>query len=161
MMSNEMISSSLEDYLEAIFQIVAEKQAVRAKDIAKRLKVKSSSVTGALHSLAEKGLINYAPYDVITLTSAGKKTAKGIVNRHNILRDFFVNILLIDEAEAQECACKMEHLFPPQIFERMTQFLNFMKDFIPMGQENWKKEFKKFCETGTLKKNHEGNIDKP
>ena len=33
------VSESLEDYLEAIFHIVAEKQAARAKDIAKRLKV--------------------------------------------------------------------------------------------------------------------------
>jgi DtxR family Mn-dependent transcriptional regulator len=40
------LSASLEDYLEAIFHIVAEKQAARVKDIAKRLSVNNSSVTG-------------------------------------------------------------------------------------------------------------------
>ena len=80
-----MLSSSLEDYLEAIFHIVGEKQAARAKDIAKRLKVNNSSVTGALRSLAEKGMINYAPYDVITLTTKGQKLAEDVVRRYQTI----------------------------------------------------------------------------
>jgi hypothetical protein len=35
----ETLTASLEDYLEAIFNIIAEKQALRPKDIAKRLNV--------------------------------------------------------------------------------------------------------------------------
>ena len=66
------LSSNMEDYLEAIFHISSEKQAARAKDIADRLKVNKSSVTGALRSLSEKGYVNYAPYDIITLTGKGK-----------------------------------------------------------------------------------------
>jgi len=72
MILTDTLTASLEDYLEAIFQIIAEKQAVRPKDIARRLKVSNASVTGALRSLAEKKLINYAPYDVISLTTDGK-----------------------------------------------------------------------------------------
>lgn len=63
------------------FHIVAEKQAARGKDIAKRLKVNSSSVTGALRSLSEKGYINYAPYDLITLTENGQTIAREIVRK--------------------------------------------------------------------------------
>jgi DtxR family Mn-dependent transcriptional regulator len=48
----KMLSASMEDYLEAIFHIAADKQAARAKDIAKRLKVNNSSVTGALRILS-------------------------------------------------------------------------------------------------------------
>jgi DtxR family Mn-dependent transcriptional regulator len=55
------LSASMEDYLEAIYHIVTAKQAARAKDIAKRLDVNNSSVTGALRTLSEKGYINYAP----------------------------------------------------------------------------------------------------
>ena len=54
----ELLSSNMEDYLEAIFHISKEKQAARAKDIADRLMVNKSSVTGALRSLSEKGLVN-------------------------------------------------------------------------------------------------------
>ena len=67
----------------------------RAKDIADRLQVNKSSVTGALRSLSEKVLVNYAPYDIITLTAGGEKLAKDIVRRHETLKDFFVKILLL------------------------------------------------------------------
>ena len=69
------VSAAMEDYLEAIFHLVVEKQVARARDIAEGLKVSRSSVTGALQSLAEKGLVNYEPYEVITLTRKGKKIA--------------------------------------------------------------------------------------
>ncbi len=48
MVSIDDLSASQEDYLEAIFHISEEKMAARAKDIAKYLDVKASSVTGAL-----------------------------------------------------------------------------------------------------------------
>jgi DtxR family Mn-dependent transcriptional regulator len=64
------LSASLEDYLEAILRIVQEKQVARAKDVGKRLNVGRSSVTGALHALADRKLINYAPYDLRTLRAA-------------------------------------------------------------------------------------------
>jgi len=80
----DTLTASLEDYLEAIFHIIAEKQAVRPKDIAKRLKVSNSSVTGALRSLADKELINYAPYDVISLTPSGETAAKDVIRRHEL-----------------------------------------------------------------------------
>jgi DtxR family Mn-dependent transcriptional regulator len=65
---DEHLSASLEDYLEVIAHIITEKQVARAKEIAAALKVSRSSVTEAFRSLAKKGLINYAPYEVITLT---------------------------------------------------------------------------------------------
>ena len=93
MPNREALSSNMEDYLEAIFHISAEKQAARAKDIALRLKVNKSSVTGALRTLSEKGYVNYTPYDIITLTAEGQVLAKDVVRRHETLKDFFVKIL--------------------------------------------------------------------
>ncbi|MCK4511033.1 MarR family transcriptional regulator, partial [bacterium] len=66
MTQHDGLTESQEDYLEAILAILEDKQAVRAKDIAKRLGVTGPSVTGALHVLSAKGVVNYAPYDVIT-----------------------------------------------------------------------------------------------
>ena len=90
---SEQLSDSLEDYMEAIFHIEVKKHAARAKDIAERLQVSNSSVTGALRLLSDKGLVNYAPYDIITLTPKGKEIAQNVVRRHKALLDFFVKIL--------------------------------------------------------------------
>ncbi len=128
-MRNESIASGLtsnmEDYLEAIFQIIARKEAVRPKDIAKQLNVSNASVTGALRSLCEKAMINYVPHDVITLTPAGKVKATDLVRRHEVLRDFFINILGVNKKDAEDTACKMEHFTSSAILDRFVKFTKF------------------------------------
>lgn len=141
------LSASLEDYMEAIFHIEIQKHAARAKDIADRLQVSSASVTGALRLLAEKELINYAPYDIITLTKKGRKVAQNVVNRHEILRDFFVKILAVDREEAEVAACKMEHGVSQVILDRMTQFVQFLET-CPRSGHTWHETSESFCEHG-------------
>ena len=144
---SEMLSSNMEDYLEAIFHISAEKQAARAKDIADRVKVNKSSVTGALRTLSQKGLVNYAPYDIITLTAKGKKLAAEIVRRHEALKDFFIKILLIDQDEAEEASCKVEHAVSKNIIDRLIRFVEFI-EICPRGGKQWIKGFQRHCENG-------------
>ncbi|MBU0730864.1 MAG: metal-dependent transcriptional regulator [Proteobacteria bacterium] len=121
------LSASLEDYLEVIFHIAAEKQFARAKEIASRLKVSRSSVTEAFRALAKKGLINYAPYEVITLTPKGKNVAKDVVRRHLALKDFFIKILAVDEEIAESGACRIEHAAPLEIIDRLIHYVNFIE----------------------------------
>lgn len=148
------LSASLENYLEAIHHIVAEKQAARAKDIARRLKVTSPSVTGALRALAEKGLVNYAPYDIITLTEKGKEFAKDVVRRHEAMRDFFVKVLAVDEDEADEAACKMEHVISRAILEKFIEFVEFV-EVCPRGGAKWLKGFGYYCDHEDTQENCE------
>jgi DtxR family Mn-dependent transcriptional regulator len=138
------LSASMEDYLEAIYHIVSAKQAARAKDIARRLEVNNSSVTGALRSLSEKGYINYAPYDVITLTPKGHKHAEDVVRRHEALMDFFTKVLCVDEAEASDAACKMEHAVSRTILDRLIRFVEFI-EICPRGGESLIKGFNNHC----------------
>jgi DtxR family transcriptional regulator, Mn-dependent transcriptional regulator len=146
------LTASLEDYLETISCIIAEKEAVRPKDIARRLKIANSSVTGALRTLAEKKFIHYAPYDVITLTDAGKDAAKDVIRRHEVLRDFFVNVLSVEPSEADRAACQMEHSIPRGILERFVLFARFV-EVCPRGGESWISGFEHFFEHGGKKEN--------
>ena len=145
MSPNEVLTASQEDYLEAIFHIIGKKQAARAKDISKRLKVSGASVTGALRSLSELGMVNYAPYDVITLTAKGRQAAREVVRRHEVLRDFFVNVLAIDEAKAEEAACRMEHSVPRAVVERLIGFAEFV-EVCPRGGAKWVAGFGYHCD---------------
>jgi DtxR family Mn-dependent transcriptional regulator len=145
MCATEAISESLEDYLEAMFHIIAEKQFARPRDIAGRLHVTGPSVTGALRTLAEKGLVNYAPYDVITFTPEGRRRAAGVVRRHEALRDFFIRVLGIDETEADEVACRMEHTVSTAVHKRFVKFIEFM-DKCPLAGTLWAEGFAHYCE---------------
>lgn len=146
MSSEHELSSSLEDYLEAIFHIVNEKQAARAKDISERMRVTSSSVTGALHALSNRELVNYVPYDIVTLTPKGKRAAEEIVRRHEAMHGFFREVLGVGSAEAEDAACKLEHMLPPALFERFLLFLEFVNVY-PEPKAEWVREFRQFCET--------------
>ena len=98
------LSSTQEDYLEAIYLIALKKHAARAKDISGALQVRASSVTSALRTLAALELVNYTPYDIITLTDKGEQTAREIYSRHTALRKFLITVLGVDAEEADKAA---------------------------------------------------------
>ncbi len=141
------LSASLEDYIEAIYHIVAEKQVARGKDISARLNVSGASVTEALRALAKRGLINYAPYEVITITPAGREIAEDVIHRHNTLKQFFTDVLAIEETIAEQGACRIEHAAPPKIIDRMIDFIRFL-EVCPRGGKELINGFASFCEQG-------------
>jgi DtxR family Mn-dependent transcriptional regulator len=145
----ERLSESLEMYLKAIYILAEENPAVHAKDIAWHLEVTRPSVTGALKQLGEKRLVNYSPYEAVSLTTKGKKLAKELVARYEVLRDFFTKVLGIEGDEAERVACEMEHAFPGPVMTRMIGFLDYMMD-CPRGNVNWDdSEHRFFCNAKT------------
>ncbi len=141
------LSASLEDYIEAIYHIIEEKLVARSKEIAARLRVSRASVTEALRALSRKGLINYAPYEAITLTQEGRVVAEDVIFRHEALKRFFVEVLAIDDAVAEEGACRIEHAAPPEIIARMISFTEFMQ-ICPRGGDDMIKGFADYCRRG-------------
>jgi DtxR family Mn-dependent transcriptional regulator len=139
------LSASLEDYIEAIAHIVTEKKVARGKEIAKRLKVSRASVTEALRALSKKGLVNYEPYEVITLTEKGKEVAEDVIRRHEALKEFFVKILAIDATIAEESACRIEHAAPPEVIDRLIRFVKFI-EVCPRGGADLIKGFSEYFE---------------
>ncbi|MBF0431825.1 MAG: metal-dependent transcriptional regulator [Fibrobacteria bacterium] len=127
-MPKKKYSASVEDYLEAIHEIIAKKQAVRAKDIAAWLGVSNPSVSGALKHIANLGLINYVPYDVITLTPLGEKTAHEVIKKHATLTAFFTDLLALSPEEADEEACKVEHVISGKLLQRLIGILDHVKN---------------------------------
>ena len=134
----------MEDYLEAIYHIIEEKDAARGKDIAARLKVSRGSVTEALRLLSKKGLINYAPYEVITMTKDGSNIAKDVIKRHTALKRFFVEVLAIENEVAERGACEVEHIASRQIISRMVKFMDFLEN-CPRGGTELLSGFADFC----------------
>lgn len=122
-MNKHHLSPTLEDYLEAIYRISEVNKVARSKEIAGRLQVKMSSVTIALRSLAEKGLVNYEARSYITLTPKGFTTAKCIDRRHHVLYDFFTKVLGMASEESDTAACTMEHGMPAEACKKLTALL--------------------------------------
>jgi hypothetical protein len=60
--------------IEVVYEIIEEKQGVKAVEVAKRLDVRRSSVTEALKNLAEKKLVNYECLGSIDLANLAIKS---------------------------------------------------------------------------------------
>jgi len=138
------LTASQEDYLEAIYHISAAKTAAKPKDVARKLGVRPSSVTTALRNLAAIGVINYAPYDLVTLTPLGREVAEEIVYRHDSLKNFLVRVLGVEAGEAEEAACLMEHSAPKPIIERLIQYAEYVEK-CPKGGITWDSGFGYYC----------------
>jgi len=147
MNDDHQLSASLEDYIEAIYHIIADKEVARGKDICQRLQVSGASVTEALRALSKKGLINYAPYEVITMTEQGRIIAEDVIRRHNALKKFFIEVLAVDDATAELGACRFEHTAPAEIIEQMVNFSKFL-DICPRGGKELIQGFADFCAKG-------------
>ncbi len=116
------LSASLEDYLEAIFNLADASGCARSKDIAQTLGVARSSVTGALRLLRERGLAYHEPYGGVTLTQQGRATAREVARKHEILKAFFMNVLGVEKEAAQRAACQAEHALESEIIGRLVSF---------------------------------------
>ena len=137
------LTPTMEDYLEAIFNLGKEKRVVRVKDIAKRLGVKMPTVTSMLKTLSKRELIDYEKYEYLELTKKGLAVGKKIHRMHQVLRSFLIDILNIDFKKADEEACKMEHTISASTLDRFIEFMEFIQ-FCPRVGLDWLKYFDEY-----------------
>ncbi|MBO5255605.1 MAG: metal-dependent transcriptional regulator [Opitutales bacterium] len=120
---SKKLSENLEDYLETISSLSAEKGSARMTDIASAMSVKKPSVNSALNVLAQRGLVIYEKYKPVLLTQAGEALAENVRRKHKLLSDFLTNTLGVNKTEADVAACKMEHALEDSIMKKLVEFL--------------------------------------
>jgi DtxR family Mn-dependent transcriptional regulator len=142
------LSSTLEDYLEAIFRLEKKKRTARVRDIAQNVGVSKSTVSAALKSLAGKKLIEYEPYELILLTPEGREKAATIVMNHYIISHFLQSVLALSRQRAERIACEFEHAVDQEVIERFVCFLAFVEKSSAAGAQLLD-EFKRFLGQGS------------
>jgi Mn-dependent DtxR family transcriptional regulator len=121
---NNSLSSGLEDYIEAIYIAELNKVPLKGAELARKLNISRASVSEALSKLVSKGLITYESYGVITLTQKGEKEAEKVYSKHNILKNFFEQVLDVEPQEAAENACKIEHIVSDNLIKSIQNFMS-------------------------------------
>ena len=118
-----MITKSLEDYLEYIHNKLIQDKTIKAIDIANKFNVSRPTVSEALIRLADLDLIIYVGRRGIKITQKGIEQALKTIKKHEILSNFFVNILKINPSLADKNACKIEHVIDDEILEKMNEYI--------------------------------------
>ena len=125
------LSESMEDYLEAIFNLIKENGSARVTDIANSLGIAASSVNQGLKKLNQEGLIEQEKYGPIKLTKSGIQAAEKINCKHQILYLFLNKTLGVNPETADQDACSIEHALSQESFEKMIDYLiknNYLED---------------------------------
>jgi DtxR family manganese transport transcriptional regulator len=78
----------VEDYVELIADLIADRGEARQVDIAQRLGVAQPTVAKMLRRLAAEGLIQQRPYRGVFLTEEGASLAERSRERHQIVENF-------------------------------------------------------------------------
>lgn len=123
MINSMSVTSSLQDYLEVILNLVQEKQTARVTDIAEQLNIAKPSVIQALTLLKEKGLIVQDRYGPVELTAEGRLYAMKIKHRHKVIYGFLTQVLGVSPKAAEKDACLMEHDLSRETFVQLLHFL--------------------------------------
>ncbi len=149
------LTASQEDYLETILGLIRQTGNARVRDIAERLSVAKSSVTFALRSLAERGLVDYEPYQLISLTKEGQAAAERVRRRHRELSCFLQEVLDVDETIAETSACRIEHAVTDGLVRRLSCFGEFMSNS-SVPARRLPEAFREYCEEQRRTGNCEG-----
>ena len=116
-------SEVAEDYVEMIYDLIAETGEARTVDLAARFGVTSPTVNAIIQRLQREDLVETRPYRSIFLTEAGRALAEASRVRHQIVRDFLITIG-VPVAIAEEDAEGVEHHVSKEtlaVFARITE----------------------------------------
>ena len=103
------LTSSMEDYLEAVLVLQQQKGYVRCVDVAELLGVTKPSVSRAVKELAKKKYLLKKDDGTLSLTEQGQQIAQQIYEKHQ----FFTKQLMeagVPQDIATQDACKLVHV---------------------------------------------------
>jgi DtxR family Mn-dependent transcriptional regulator len=126
-LSTAGLSATMEDYLEAIYQLQESHQVARVRDIARQLGVKMPTVSGALKTLAGRQLVEHEAYGYATLTEEGRRLAEQVHERHTAIVELLESVMLLPAAQAEEEACRLEHALGAEALERLRLLTHFLQ----------------------------------
>jgi len=108
--SKKILTSAHEDYLKAIYLLMAEGQKVNNSALANELEVSPASTTNMVKKLAELELVEYEPYQSITLTAAGRQVALEVLRHHRLLELYLHQKLNLPWDQIHAEADRLEHV---------------------------------------------------
>lgn len=91
--------------------------------LAEELSVLPVSVNQMIHKMDETGMVRYIPYKGVELTPKGRQIAARMLRLRRLWEVFLVEKLGLSFEEADDLACRMEHITSDDVAGRLSIFL--------------------------------------
>ena len=117
-----VLTSSMEDSLEAVLMIQQRHSYVRCVDVAEQLGVSKHSVSRAVKELSKSGHIVKKPDGTLSLTEIGLQLAEQIYEMHRFFTEQLIAVG-VDPKTAEQDACSIEHAISAESFQKLKDAL--------------------------------------
>lgn len=115
------LQESGEMYIESIYVLSKNSNAVRSIDVGEYMGYSKPSVSRAIGLLKNGGYVKVDENGYLSLTEAGLEVAEKMYERHVMLSEFLMR-LGVNEGTAAEDACKIEHVISDESFEAIKKY---------------------------------------
>jgi Mn-dependent DtxR family transcriptional regulator len=121
-----LVTESMEDYLECIFDLENTKGYACVSDVAEALDLNRASTSIMVKRLGKLGFLRYEPYRGFALTPQGSRVAERIRKRHAMLADLF-ELLGLNHREHHSDIEGIEHHLSERAFRRFAELASHLR----------------------------------
>ena len=118
------ISSVMEDYIKAIFNLIQKEGKANTNDLAKSMNVSAPTVTQMVKRLVDLKLVRHEPYKGVSLTESGDKMALETIRHHRLIEQYLYEALGVPWDKVHSEAEKLEHVISEDLEKRIAEALN-------------------------------------
>lgn len=119
-MCNISLTSSMEDYLEAVLVLQQKHGYIRCVDVAGYLGVTKPSVSRAVKELSKKKCLPKKDDGTLSLTEQGRQIAQQIYEKHQFFTKQLIEAGVPRDIAVQD-ACRLEHVISETSFNKLKE----------------------------------------
>lgn len=119
-MCNISLTSSMEDYLEAVLVLQQKHGYIRCVDVAGYLGVTKPSVSRAVKELSKKKCLLKKDDGTLSLTEQGRQIAQQIYEKHQFFTKQLIEAGIPRDIAVQD-ACRLEHVISETSFNKLKE----------------------------------------
>ena len=119
-MCNISLTSSMEDYLEAVLVLQQKHGYIRCVDVAGYLGVTKPSVSRAVQELSKKKCLLKKDDGTLSLTEQGRQIAQQIYEKHQFFTKQLIEAGVPRDIAVQD-ACRLEHVISETSFNKLKE----------------------------------------
>jgi DtxR family Mn-dependent transcriptional regulator len=115
----EGLTKSEREALKAIYRFTRDGSEAHTGVLAVSLGLSPGTVTTLVKRLADRGLVDHRPYQGVSFTDEGRRTAIAAIRRHRIVERFLSDMLGYAWNQADALAVSFEHELPSEVVDRL------------------------------------------
>lgn len=116
---DDTLTKSEREALKAIYRLTRDTAEAHTGGLADVLGLSPGTVTTTVKRLADRGFVDHRPYQGVSFTPLGQRTAVAAIRRHRIVERFLADMLGYPWNEADKFAVSFEHELPDEVLDRL------------------------------------------